>query len=122
MTTLFLYGTLKRGGSNHAFLSGQRYLGDARTKPGFTLYSLGDFPGMVRSPGDTKGVNGELWAVDAACLQQLDELEGVAEGLYERVPITLAAPHDNQPVETYLFLRSVAGRTVSGAEWPPCNL
>ena len=64
MTTVFVYGTLKRGGSNHAFLGRQRFLGEARTMPGFTLYSLGDYPGMVRAPGDTAGVTGELWVID----------------------------------------------------------
>ena len=44
MTRVFVYGTLKRGGSNHSFLAGQRYLGPARTPPGFTLHSLGDYP------------------------------------------------------------------------------
>ena len=117
MTTVFLYGTLKRGGGNHALLAGQQLLGPARTPPGFTLYSLGDYPGMVRSPGDTTGVVGELWAVDDTCLQQLDELEGVAEGLYERVPIKFAPPFANQTVETYLYLLSVTGRPAIGEEF-----
>lgn len=118
MTRVFVYGTLKRGGGNHALLAGQRYLGPARTPPGFTLHSLGDYPGMVRSPGDSAGVVGELWAVDDSCLKKLDELEGVAEGLYERVPIKLAPPFAGQTVETYLYLRSVAGRPAIGSEWP----
>jgi len=119
MTRVFVYGTLKRGGSNHALLAGQKFLGEARTPPGVTLYSLGDYPGLVRSPGDTAGVVGELWAVDDACLQQLDELEGVAEGLYARVPIKLAPPFDDQPVETYLYLRPLDNRTAIGTDWPP---
>ncbi|MDI1319207.1 MAG: gamma-glutamylcyclotransferase, partial [bacterium] len=77
MTCVFVYGTLKRGGSNHAFLARQRFLGEARTAPGFTLYSLGDYPGMVRAPGDTAGVTGELWVVDDTCLAELDQLEGL---------------------------------------------
>ena len=32
MTTVFVYGTLKRGGSNHAFLQGQQFLGEGRTQ------------------------------------------------------------------------------------------
>ena len=64
MSTVFVYGTLKRGGSNHLILARQRFLGSARTGPGFTLHSLGDYPGMVRSSGDTEGVSGELWVVD----------------------------------------------------------
>jgi gamma-glutamylcyclotransferase (GGCT)/AIG2-like uncharacterized protein YtfP len=92
MTTVFVYGTLKRGGSNHVFLEGQKFLGAARTQPGFTLYSLGDYPGMVRAPADTAGVTGELWAVDEAGLAELDRLEGLDEGLYERVDAILPLP------------------------------
>jgi gamma-glutamylaminecyclotransferase len=117
MTRVFVYGTLKRGGDNHAHLAYQQFLGEARTPPGYTLYSLGDYPGMVRAADDTAGVTGELWAVDDACLQQLDLLEGTAEGLYERVSIKLATPADAQPVETYLYLRSVVGRKPLGSSW-----
>ena len=115
MTRVFVYGTLKRGGSNHSLLAGQQLLGPARNPPGFTLYSLGDYPGMVRAPDDKTGVTGEVWAVDDACLQQLDELEGVAEGLYERVSLRLAPPFANQTVETYLYLLSVTGRPAIGS-------
>jgi gamma-glutamylaminecyclotransferase len=118
MPLVFVYGTLKRGGSNHAHLAGQRYLGDARTAPGFTLYSLGDYPGLVHAATDTAGVSGELWQVDAPCLAALDHLEGVAEGLYARVPIQLATPPGEQIVETYLYLGSITGRQPLGSIWP----
>lgn len=117
MTHVFVYGTLKRGGRNHAFLSGQHFISVARTAPGYTLYSLGDYPGMVRSPDDQNGVIGELWTVDSACLKSLDELEGVAEGLYERVPIKLTPPFADQAVETYLYLLGTDGRTPLGNEF-----
>ena len=121
MTTLFVYGTLKRGGSNHAFLAGQRYLGIARTQPGFTLFSLGAYPGLVPSPEDRAGVTGELWSIDDACLVRLDELEGTAEGLYRRAAITLAEPPPvtaDTPVETYFYLRSLVGHPALGSVWP----
>ena len=118
MTKVFVYGTLKRGGSNHRFLAGQQFLGEARTAPGYTLYALGDYPGMVRAANDQTGVTGEIWAIDATCLDQLDKLEGVAEGLYERVPVKLSPPFADQPVETYLYLRDLTGRPVIGSIWP----
>ena len=117
MTRVFVYGTLKRGGRNHRHLAGQQFLGDAVTPPVFTLFSLGRYPGMVRAPGDTAGVTGELWSVDDACLGALDKLEGVAEGLYERVTCTLAPPFADEPVETYLYLRDLTGRNHIGPEW-----
>lgn len=118
MTTVFVYGTLKRGGSNHAFLAGQRYLGDARTAPGFTLYSLGDYPGMVRAPGDTTGVTGELWVVDDGCLAELDRLEGLDEGLYERIDVILAPNHLAASAQTYLYARPHHGLPPIGDTWP----
>ena len=121
MTTLFVYGTLKRGGSNHHFLTGQRLLGAARTVPGFTLYSLGAYPGLVPSPEDHAGVTGEVWSIDDACLVRLDELEGTAEGLYRRAPITLAEPApvaSETPVATYFYLRSLVGHRSLGSVWP----
>jgi gamma-glutamylcyclotransferase (GGCT)/AIG2-like uncharacterized protein YtfP len=118
MTTVFVYGTLKRGGGNHAFLAGQRYLGDARTVPGFTLYSLGDYPGLVRAPGDTAGVTGELWVVDYDCLAELDRLEGLDEGLYERIDVLLAPNHLAGSAQTYLYARPHDGLSPVGDTWP----
>lgn len=121
MTTLFVYGTLKRGGSNHAFLAGQRFLGTARTVAGFTLFSLGTYPGLVPSPEDRDGVTGELWSIDDACLVRLDELEGTAEGLYRRAAIPLAAPApvaSGTAVETYFYLRPLVGHPALGSVWP----
>ena len=118
MTTLFIYGTLKRGGSNHLFIATQRFLGAARTVPGFTLNSLGDYPGMVRAPGDTAGVTGELWVVEDTCLAELDRLEGLDEGLYERIDVLLAPNHLADSAQTYLYLQPHHGLAAIGSEWP----
>lgn len=118
MNTVFVYGTLKRGGGNHAFLTGQRFLGPARTITGFTLYSLGDYPGMVRAPGDTVGVTGELWVVDDACLAELDRLEGLDEGLYERADVVLAPNPFAPSAQTYLYSRPHHGLAPMGDTWP----
>lgn len=117
MARVFVYGTLKRGDTNHHYLAGQNYLGEARTVPGYTLYQPADYPGMIRQPDDAAGVTGELWEISAACRQRLDQLEGVGEGLYERVPVRLAPPHGDLAVETYLYLRSLEGCRHLGPTW-----
>jgi len=116
---IFVYGTLKQGGSNHAFLHGQRFQCEARTLPGHTLYSLGEYPGLVSEPGDREGVTGELWAVDAACLARLDVLEGLAEGLYAREPAPLLPVTETgaPPAQFYRYLGSVAGCLHLGSTW-----
>lgn len=115
---LFVYGTLKRGGENHALLAAQQFLGAARTVPGFTLYALGNYPSLITLPGDQAGVEGELWRVDPVCLARLDELEGLAEGLYVRSAIALAKPLTTAPVETYFYARNIEGYRPIGARWP----
>jgi gamma-glutamylaminecyclotransferase len=114
---VFVYGTLKRGGENHRFVAGQTFLGVARTQPGYRLYRLSGYPGMVEDPTDERGVAGEVWAVDHDALRGLDELEGVAERLYERAPVRLQPPFDRERVDTYLYLRSLEGRTALEGEW-----
>ncbi|MCX6955907.1 MAG: gamma-glutamylcyclotransferase [Verrucomicrobia bacterium] len=114
---VFVYGTLKRGCSNHHFLTGQKFLGEARTRPGFRLYALGGFPGMIPLSIDRDGVKGEVWSVDAAALVRLDGLEGLNEGMYRRERIVLLAPFADREVETYIYARSVAGRRDLGSEW-----
>jgi gamma-glutamylaminecyclotransferase len=116
-TLVFVYGTLKRGGSNHRCLAGQKFVGEGRTLPGFRLFDLGEYPGMVPHVDDRAGVSGEVWAVDADCLARLDVLEGIAEGLYRREFITLLPPFADRPIETYLYARTAEGLRDLGGEF-----
>ena len=56
---VFVYGTLKRGGENHRFLAGQSFLGPARTGPGWQLYQIDGYPGLVAETAD--GTSRDLW-------------------------------------------------------------
>lgn len=114
---LFVYGTLKRGCSNHAQLVGQAFLGAARTVPGYRLYDLGGYPGLSLHASDTTGVTGEVWSVDDAALRRLDQFEGVHAGLYRRELIPLQPPFEDQQVEAYFpVLTAHLGREI-GSEW-----
>ncbi len=114
---IFVYGTLKQGCSNHRYLVGQTFVGEARTGPGYRLYALDGFPGMVLRTDDHEGVQGEVWSVDAPCLARLDVLEGVAEGLYRREPIDLLPPFGDRAVEAYIYPHGVEGRHDLGSVW-----
>ena len=117
MKRIFVYGTLKRGCKNHRNLAGQTYAGEARTVPGFRLYSLGDYPGMAADPTDFEGVTGEVWEVDDDMLVQLDAFEGVSEGLYRREPVPLEAPFAKTEVHAYLYARPIEGLPMIGGTW-----
>lgn len=114
---LFVYGTLKRGCSNHPFLVGQKFIDVARTVPGYRLFGLGAYPGLVAVSGDRDGVSGEVWSVDAAGLAEIDFLEGVDQGLYRREPVPLLAPFEGESIDTYVYALSVDGYPDLGGEW-----
>ena len=116
-TLLFVYGTLKRGCSNHAQISDQTFVGPARTIPGYRLFDLGGYPCIVRAADDREGVVGEVWSVEEKALRRLDEFEGVHEGLYFRTPIPLQPPFADQRIEAYVSSMPLVGRREVGNEW-----
>jgi gamma-glutamylcyclotransferase (GGCT)/AIG2-like uncharacterized protein YtfP len=114
MAYLFVYGTLKRGGSRHSLLKGCPFLGHALAK-GFALYDLGAYPGMV--PGDGV-VRGEVYEIPEGLLRELDWVEG-APFLFRRELIEVVL-EDHTPLRahTYLYNREVEGAVlVPSGEW-----
>lgn len=116
---LFVYGTLKRGDVRGSALAGQRFVSVALTLPRYRLFDCGDYPALIAATGGGSGreISGELWAVDAPCLQRLDAVEGVDEHLYCRSTIALAPPHADAVVEAYFYLRSVTGLIELDGRW-----
>ena len=117
MEFLFVYGTLKRGGANHGQMAGQRFVAEARTIPGYRLFDVGGYPGLVVLPADREGVTGEIWLVSPAALLRLDRFEGVSEGLYRRETVALAGPPEGKLIEGYVYARSVEGLRPVGDTW-----
>jgi gamma-glutamylaminecyclotransferase len=112
---VFVYGTLKRGHERHFALADQQFIADARTLPRYRMVNLGTYPGLVE--GGSTAVAGELWAVDAACLARLDDIEGVAEALYRRALVHLAPPHTNIAAEAYFYNADVSALPDHGDVW-----
>ncbi|WP_111413089.1 gamma-glutamylcyclotransferase family protein [Billgrantia lactosivorans] len=102
-----VYGTLKRGLRNHRWLEGADFLGSDRLTSA-TLYDLGPFPGAKPEP--SRGVEVEVFRIDANLLTELDRLEDCRPrqphaGLYRRAihPTTFG------PAWLYLYNPDVAG-------------
>jgi len=98
---LFAYGTLKRGLRNHHVIAHFA----AEIIPAAVMGRLLDFQGrypflLLMPPGADPSawhrVEGELVTLrdPAGALARLDELEGLATGLYERVRVGLLEPDD----------------------------
>src|SRR4051812_12606836 len=101
---LFVYGTLKRGDCRHHLLAAQRFLGQAKTRPVYRMFNVGEFPALIHSAGGL-AIEGELWEVDDACIAVLDREEGFDINLFLRQPVELAPPHDTVQAVAYFYQR-----------------
>ena len=115
-TSLFVYGTLKRGYSRSGALRGQTFLGEAVTAPRYRMFDCGSYPGLVECEGGV-AVAGEVWEVDAACLAALDEIEGVHLRLYRRGAVLLGPPYSGMACDAYFYARGTTGLHDCGTRW-----
>lgn len=117
MKTIFVYGSLKSGKSKNFYLtrSDSKLLGATKTAPNYKLVQqwFQNYPSMIE---DEKGVSieGELWQVSDETLRDLDDIEGVARGLFKRVPIKL---HNGSEVEAYLAVEKPFLYWNAGSKW-----
>ena len=114
-TTVFVYGTLKRGCRNHHVLQPAIFLREAWTKPDYLLYNCGSYPALVRADGKRAGraIHGELYRVDAQLLAVLDALED-APREYIRAAIAL---QDGSSAQAYFYCWETAHLPLCGAVW-----
>ncbi len=76
---VFVYGTLRRGGSNHFRMSGADFVADGVVRG--KIYRIAWYPGLVL--GEEGEVRGEVYSVDAGQLLELDTFEGLSAGEIE---------------------------------------
>ncbi|MBK9385970.1 MAG: gamma-glutamylcyclotransferase [Planctomycetes bacterium] len=117
---LFVYGTL-RTGSGHpmaAFLAARaRGLGAAHCTG--RVVDLGAYPGLLEEAGAR--TEGELWELaepSAETLARLDDYEGCAEGLFERVRREVRTA-DGRSLAAWVYLYRGPGSRFSGAGGEP---
>ncbi len=115
---VFVYGTLRRGGRWHSFMTSHGATLHGPVVVRGKLLDLGSYPGLVHGEGE---VHGEVWSHPrpAALLADLDELEDFAGygrdgSMYRRIII-----HTSLGLAwTYLLLDSSAAcGEVEGGDW-----
>tara|TARA_B100001094_G_C18150787_1_gene783560 strand:- start:871 stop:1236 length:366 start_codon:yes stop_codon:yes gene_type:complete len=97
---VFVYGTLKKGYSNQGYLAGQEYLGEYETNPRWGLIDLGPFPAMVCG---ALAVKGEAYSISDSVLEDLDILEGVAQGMYHRRRIQITNSGNQSKINAWVY-------------------
>jgi len=113
---VFLYGTLRRGGSAADLLRGCTPLGPATVRG--RLYDLGAYPALILDPAGHP-VHGEVWECPAQLVGQLDRYEGTAGGLFERVEVAIR----RRPCYVYMAGPALRPRLrdaplLTGGRWP----
>lgn len=111
-----VYGTLKRGYSNHRFLIRARFLGTDHLKS-IVLHDLGPYPGAVDQP--SRGVLVEVYEVDERTFAWVDALESYNAQAPERGEYTRKQRHTRfGPAWVYFYNRSVRGcRRITRGAW-----
>lgn len=114
---LFVYGTLKRGGRFHHRLTRDhnvRLVGSARIRG--ELYKLpgASFPGAVPSNQRNQFVYGQLFVLQDPdnALPQLDEFEGIDEGLFRRKLVDVWMDGKKTKAWTYFYARPLKDATL----------
>lgn len=75
--SVFVYGTLRRGGSNHFRMTGADFI-SAGTITG-RMYRIDWYPGLVLDESGDE-IHGEVYAIDSELLSALDVFEGLSAG------------------------------------------
>ena len=104
---VFVYGTLRRGGSNAFRMDGAEFVSPGRIEG--SLYKISWYPGLV--PGEGTGwVKGDIFKVGPGQLRALDEFEGLSAGEIEgseyrrvEVPVWLEDGRGNEPLLAWAY-------------------
>ena len=112
---VFVYGTLRRGFSNHRFLAGARFVGPGRTVDAHGLYLEAGIPYLAAGEGRYPVV-GEVYAVDAAILADLDELEEHPR-VYTRRPAPIVLGDGRRLIAWVYFANEPQGTPLASGDF-----
>ncbi len=87
---VFVYGTLRKGGSNHFRMASADFVGEGKISG--RMVKIDWYPALLCGGGTC--VKGELYLVDAETLKALDDFEGITPDAtkprdYRRVKVTV---------------------------------
>ncbi|PAD17535.1 gamma-glutamylcyclotransferase family protein [Shouchella clausii] len=119
---LFVYGTLRKGGTNDHYLQQSELVEDTCWIIGEMHNTPFGYP-IVRFRGQEK-IRGELYAVTSEELIRIDELEGYnpegkSENEYERVECTVYTDESETIAYTYIAGNGFANinEPIAGGDW-----
>jgi gamma-glutamylaminecyclotransferase len=112
--TVFVYGTLKSGFSNHHYLNGSDYLGAGKTVEKHAMYESG-IPYVI-ADDPVSYIFGEVYSVDGLTLERLDNLEGHPDW-YERKKVEVLLDNDATILSWLYFYPQKSGKLVKNGRY-----
>ncbi len=110
---VFVYGTLRQGGSNHFRMAGAEFVetGVLRGR----LYRVDWYPGLVLDAAGDE-IQGEVFAVPPEQLAELDVFEGHE---YRRIRAAVKTPY-GVPMQAWIWewlMPTDEGQRITGGDW-----
>ncbi len=101
---VFVYGTLRRGGSDHFRMAAATFVSEATVSG--RLYRVHWYPGLVLDEAGDE-IHGDVYQVDQSTLAILDVFEGLSAGSgegteYRRLKVEVVL-QDSQVVEAWVW-------------------
>ncbi len=101
---VFVYGTLKKGFSNHFLLEKSLFLGNAESVEKYALY-IGEYP-VVNEYEKVSTIKGEVYLVDLETLEKLDILEECPEYYYRKM-IKVKLHENGEIINAYIYFNNI---------------
>lgn len=120
---VFVYGSLRSGLGNHRCMGDATLISTAilSPEPGqeFRMVSLGTFPALIDTDSETAApATGEVYGASPEVMANLDSLEGIAHGLYERRRCMVTLEDRHLFAYVYILADSdTAAPSVEGGDW-----
>ena len=116
---VFVYGSLKKGHSNHSLIQSSEFICEAITiDRNYDMLSLGSFPAMVN--GGNYDICGEVYNISKETLTYLDELESNGS-FYIREKIGVAPIDANTDAWFYAWVYILKYNYWGDSKAVPCD-
>ncbi len=110
---IFVYGTLRKGASNHFRLEGASYITESVLSG--ALYVIDWYPGMVLGNDVKQTVLGEIYKVSVEMLNLLDDYEGAE---YQRRAVEVIIEGEQKDLFLWEYSRSTEGKQmIPSGDW-----
>ena len=110
---VFVYGTLRRGGSNYCRMAGAEFVASATVRG--RLYRIDWYPGLVMDLTGDK-IHGEVFAVETETIPRLDEFVGED---YHRIQVAVETTA-GEIVQAWVWewrLPTEESQRIPGGDW-----